>query len=184
MNHDHYDRVTSILSAFVSYDEIDPAILERKKQIGTAVHLAAEKTVDAGLGIIEDDPVIAGYLRSYEKWSKGRIFIATEQTFVCDELQLKGQPDRIEKCDDENDLYDIKTSKRMRRQYELQLSAYAYLARKNGIRIRRVGIVLLDEFGDYPYVIYPNENWPIFLSCLQVHRFFRMELKNGDTKSP
>lgn len=171
---DCYDRVTTILSAFTNYDHIDPEVLKRKAEIGTSVHSSIE-AYNKNLGMIIENDEVMPYLDSFLKWKKiNNKIIISEERLICPELKITGQIDMIMEVEGKNVIFDVKTSTTMHRHYELQLSAYAYLARKHGIEIEKQAILLLNKEGKEPQEIYCEDRFPLFLSCIDVYRFFAL----------
>jgi ATP-dependent exoDNAse (exonuclease V) beta subunit len=169
---DCYDRVTAILSAFTRYDHIPEEILRKKADIGTRVHASIE-AYNNNLGMIIENDEIAPYLESFLKWHHlDKKVVVAEQRFCCKELKITGQIDMIMDIEGENVLFDVKTSSSVHKHYQLQLSAYRYLAGKNGIRIDKQAILLLNKEGKEPQEFYVEDQLPMFLSCLDVYRFF------------
>lgn len=173
-NTDCYDRVTSILSAFTKYGDIPIEVLERKQRIGTSVHSSIE-AYNKNLGMIIDNEEILPYLDSFLKWQHlGKKIIACEERLYCHTLKITGQIDMVMDIDGENVLFDVKTSSSMHKHFELQLSAYRHLATINGIKIDKQAILLLNKDGKEPQEFYCEDKIPLFLSCLDVYRFFTM----------
>ena len=174
MGIDCYDRVTAVLAAFMDFDNIPQDILKRKQEIGTKVHSSIE-AYNNNLGMIIENEEIAPYLDSFLKWKhvKNKL-IKCEERLYCPKLQITGQIDMIMEIEGENVLFDVKTSSSVHKHYQLQLSAYRYLAKENGIRVDKQAILLLDKEGKDPQEFYFEDQLPIFLSCLDVYRFFCM----------
>lgn len=174
MEIDCYDRVTAILSAFTKFDHIDPEVLKKKAEIGTSVHSSIE-AYNKNLGMIVENEAVMPYLDSFLKWNNiNNKIVLSEERLICPELKITGQIDMIMEIEGKNVIFDVKTSASMHRHYELQLSAYAYLARKNGVEVSKQAILLLNKDGKEPQEFYCEDRFPLFLSCLDVYRFFSL----------
>lgn len=169
-NINHYTRVTEVLYPFSGLDKIDPDILRNAANRGTLVHEICDAIIEE-VGIEDYDPILDGYIESFNKWLP-KDFIKKPERFFCEELMLTGECDGIYKEGDDLILFDLKTPLRESKSWMLQGSAYAYLCRKSGINIKRIEFIKLCKFGSIPKVFTYQENFPLYLSCLQTYRYF------------
>jgi len=174
-----YDRVTEILSPFSGLNYVPKDVLENAQVRGTKVHAAGESII-RDLGDWNDDDEISGYIESFKKWwNKDWKTLAIEQRFQCEDLKITGQIDFIYQDPMMgNVLTDIKTSSKEGKTWPLQGSAYRYLAGKNGLTINNIMFLRLRRDGQYPFVHMYEDNFPMFLKCVDVYRFFYQKGKH------
>lgn len=89
--------VTQVLDAYSDFSMIPPAVLERKRQIGTAVHAAIELDLKDELDYGFIDPVWAGYFGGWLafKEQSGFVVEAAEQRVFHKTLRYAGTLDLI-----------------------------------------------------------------------------------------
>ena len=130
---DGYLRVSQILKSLSNFDGIEKGVLERKADIGTAVHKAIEMN---HLGLC---PVlggrVTGYFNSFLAWQQltGFRLVESERRLYCEELKITGQADAVAQCPDSGQkfLIDFKTSATPVLDYwELQGAFYKYLLKE------------------------------------------------------
>jgi hypothetical protein len=163
-----YDRVTSVLSPFSGLSMVPQEILNKAAERGTEVHRICGAIM---LGLPPSETVHQGYIDSFKKWSD-KDFITQPDRFFCDLHQITGECDGIYEEDGELVLFDLKTPLKESKTWPLQGSAYAYLARANGHDISRIEFIKLSRNGDAPVVYKYEENFKLFVSCLEVYREF------------
>ncbi len=165
-----YIRVTEVLYPFSGLDKINPDVLRNAANRGTRVHEICDAIIEeVGVGYFE--PELDGYIESFNKWLP-KEFIKKPDRFFCDELMLTGECDGIYKEGDDLVLFDLKTPMNESKSWMLQGSAYAYLCRKSGINIKRIEFVKLSKYGHDPKVFTYEENFELYLSCLQTYKYF------------
>jgi len=168
-----YYRVTDVLGVYASFNKVNPEVLEAAKVRGTEVHDACDDLI---AGVITNLEEHQGYIESFKQWYLGKEFIKKPERFYCDKLMLTGECDAIYICPETRNLVlvDFKTPARESKSWPLQGAAYYYLAKEVGIEIGKVEFVKLDKDGKKPKVFEYNheENLPIFLKALELHKYF------------
>jgi hypothetical protein len=173
--------VTQILRPLFDFRMIDPAVLQAKAEIGTAVHRAAELLDNDDLDEESDDgraalEPIAGYLDGYKKFkAEKRPMVIENETRLYHPLhKFAGTCDRVYQMDGERVIVDLKTTAAMSPAVGVQLAAYDELFRANGstknrmkrfaLQLKSNGTYKLYEFSEYG-------DWPTFLSLLTIFRW-------------
>lgn len=169
-NKDDYVRVTSVLKPFSGLYKVPTDILNAAAQRGSRVHTICDALIN-DLGLLDIDESLYGYIYSFEKWSKDKIFIPKPDRFYCDKYMITGEIDGIYQ-DGGLVLFDIKTPLKESKTWPLQCSAYAYLARLKGFNIKRIEVIKLSKEGKEPTVYHYEENLDMFLKCLELYKHF------------
>lgn len=132
-----YIRVTEILSQWDFFGHIDPMVLERKRNIGTEVHMAIDADSNGVFMPINDSA--QGYFNSYILWKESgkKKLICNEQRLYCDKLKITGAFDAIYQMGgDVPTMIDYKcSSKENPVIWPLQGTFYHYLAVKKNILV-------------------------------------------------
>lgn len=154
--------VTQILADMKSFDGIPPAILERKRNLGTAVHAACEFDVAGELDETTLHPEVAGYLAGFREWRAmgGFRIVETESYVYHPTLRYAGQLDLIAERiarPGERWLVDIKTAATHTPIWRLQTAGYA-ACRPDGKSLKRGALQLLpDRQGGAGYRFFPYD---------------------------
>jgi hypothetical protein len=159
-------RVSSILSMIPSLDsngkwtypmqKIDYSILERKADLGTAVHEAIAAHINGDFCPVSERE--RGYLDSYLKWEKTILAksVHSEQRLYHEALRLTGCIDMIAKLGNSDKLYliDFKcTVAEDPVKWPLQAAFYQFLAKASGIDLEPTAyFVRLEKDGGHPDV--------------------------------
>lgn len=168
-----YIRVTEVLNTYSKLEYVNPDVLNNAADRGTDVDLACKLLIN-GVEPFELDVHLENYVNSFREWMQGKEFIPNPGRMYCDELKITGECDGIYKSNQELVLFDIKTPENQSRSWPLQGAAYAYLARLQGIDIRRIIFVRLSKEGksakenEYDFEIH----WDLFEKALQLHQYF------------
>ena len=166
-----YERVTNILYPFSGLDKIDSEIVANAAQRGKRVHDSCEGIVN-GLGKFCDDD-IEGYINSFMKWwEKGHKVMYVEKRFWDDEYKITGQVDFILDTPEGIAIVDLKTSYKPSKTWQAQGCAYAMLAKKAGLDVKKIYFIHLDKRGEEPKVYSYDVNDDFFLAILMVYRYF------------
>lgn len=172
MNDKKYLRVTEILYPFSGLNAIDATIVAKAGYRGTKVHEICEGII-AGLGEFGVDDETRPYVESFKKWwGEHREIIAMEKRFWDEEHNFTGQVDLIMKINGELSIVDIKTSYKPSKTWQLQGSAYAYLARKHGYDVKRLYFLHLNRNGGEPNLIEYEIDIDFFFDVLRVYNHF------------
>jgi len=184
-----YPRVTEVLKAFTSYDQVPRDILNRAAAKGTSVHAlcaAIAKGEWIPEGMIDEE--LRGYVRSFKKWADEYVekFLIIEKRFSDEGLQFSGQLDFVI-LDKAGELYlvDLKTSSRPQKTYPVQMAAYDYLLKNNHVTVKGAVLVYLDKEGELPKIHLiedMSEEFHVFDSALYCWHYFNKGKKNGRKK--
>lgn len=180
----NYKRVTSILSPFTDFSNIDPKVLANAADRGTRVH----KFCELYLKNLLIEPVTYDckpYFDSFVQWSDSVLekVIHTEERYFCEALKITGQVDLVVKLkgDDHPMIIDIKTPQTDQKAWQLQTAAYMYLynvnqlKNGNGKAITRRGCLMLHKNGDpAKFKEYTNNerDTRLFFNAVELHDFF------------
>ncbi len=177
-------RVTEILKAFTSYDQVPKDILERAAARGTSVHALCAGIAKGNWipdGMIGDD--LIGYVRSFRKWQEAQVkrFVIVEKRYTELANQYSGQLDFVvEATDHKLYLVDLKTSSRPQKTYPIQMAAYNMLLRQNDVHVAGAMLVYLDKDGEFPDIHFledMTEEYGVFQSALECYQYFKMRKK-------
>lgn len=142
-----YIRVTTVLYPFSGLDKLDIDVVAKAAERGTKVHKICEAIIE-GLGEIGVDEQTKPYVESFKQWwDKGHEIVYMEKRFWCDELKISGQVDLIIKTPEGLAIVDLKTSSSPSKTWPAQGAAYAYLARKSGLEIKKIYFLHLLKTG-------------------------------------
>lgn len=169
-NFEEYTRVTEVLFPFANLAHIDPQILQNAATRGKIVHDCCD-AITQEIGYIVSDEKINKYIESFKLWLPKQ-FIDKPARFFCKDLMITGECDAIYEEDGGLVLVDYKTSAKESKTWQLQGSAYAYLARKIGYNIKRIEFVKFCKNGKIPTVFVYEERFDLFLKCLELYRHF------------
>ena len=169
---ENYTRVTNILYPFSGLSNIDPYIVEHAAKRGTKVHEICEGII-SGIGEHNVDDETRGYVESFKKWwEKGHNVLMMEQRFWCDDLKITGQIDLILDTPEGLSIVDLKTSSKPSKTWKAQGSAYAYLARKNNVDVKKIYFLHLNKYGKVPKIYeYPVDD-DFFFEIYRVWDYF------------
>jgi len=161
--------VTQILRPLYDFSGIHPAVLENKRQIGTAVHLACELIDQNRLDASSVAPELAGYLVAYREFlAAKKPEWALIESRVYHPIGFAGTLDRAGDMDGPA-ILDVKTGPESPA-IGVQLAAYLKAAnlppntRRYALHLREDGTYRLVEHAD-------RNDWPTFLSCLNLHNW-------------
>lgn len=172
-------RVTEVLSPFSGLSKVPPHILEAASERGRKVHEFIDGIL-TGLGDFGVGDALVKYAQSFQQWNDGKNFIPKPERFYCTTYGITGECDAIYQETDKLVLIDFKTSSKESKTWMLQGSAYAYLARQAGYNIDRLEFIHLSKEGNYPKVIVYEENFEMFLKCLDLYKYFFKSGKDND----
>lgn len=163
--------VTQILQQVTDFSGIPASILERKRQLGVAVHLACELYDENDL----DEDSLSDDVRSYfNGWVKFRnehkpIIEMSEQRVYNALHRYAGTLDRVLTIDGARGVYDIKTSATLGDAVGLQLAAYDMALGKD--KLKRFAVQLKPD-GTYKLQEYKKpDDYAVFTALLTVHNW-------------
>ncbi len=166
-----YIRVTDALYFISGLSQIDPEIRKNAANRGKIIHEFCDALIK-GIEISHMNNPYPGYIDSFRKWMKGLIFVNNPGRLYCDEYGITGEFDAIYMNDSGLVLVDFKTPVSESKTWRLQLSAYAYLAKKFGLNIQRIEVVKLNKDGKPPKVYVYEEDFGTYLQCLDIYKKF------------
>lgn len=172
-----YTRVTEVLSRYSGLDGIPPFILVNAADRGTRVHKYCELYALRMLfGEIDED--CKPYVEAFKKWFDENVeeVIETENRYYCDFYEITGQVDLIIRLKDQQlpCLVDIKTSSKSSKTWDLQTAAYKYLVKESLVYASERYVLHVKKDETFELISYSeyDKKIRIFLSALEVHRFF------------
>lgn len=185
-----YPRVTEVLRAFTSYDQVPKDILERAAARGTSVHaLCAAIAKGDWIPDTMIDKELRGYVNSFKQWAEAQVdkFVIIEKRLHDNLLQYSGQLDFVILGKD-NELYlvDLKTSARPQKTYPVQMAAYDYLLRNNEVKVKTAMLVYLNKDGDFPEIHTlesMDREFQVFHSALDCYHYFNKGKKHAKTRT-
>lgn len=168
--------VTEVIAAALGnpFADVRPAVLERKRQIGEAAHLACDMD---DRGVLDDSTVarpVQPYLEAWRAFRRELRFelLISERPLYHLVHGYAGTPDRVIQIGDERAVVDIKTGL-PGPQAALQTAAYADLIASHLGRerpLRRFALRALPS-GRYKFDEHTHPgDWRDFLACLAVYR--------------
>lgn len=164
--------VTQILGRYVDLSKIPPDVLQRKRDIGVAVHKAIELDVAGDLDDESISPVWAPYFAGWRKFraESGLEITASEQKLYSTKyafagtLDLAGNLPKIGTA-----IIDTKTTTGLYPTVGPQVAAYAELA--GAPKAKRFALLLTP---DGKYQLEPltdRGDWNVFLAALTIHQW-------------
>ena len=139
-------NVTRILGDLYSWDSIPPDALERKRQIGSAVHRAIELDLADDLDPASLDTQVEGYFEAWRRFRREKrlhcylseCWVASKKFRYAGTLDLAGKMDGVEV------LIDIKCTAQAHPASALRTAAYLHAATEMGFkrRARRFALYL------------------------------------------
>lgn len=157
------------------FSAIPPGVLEAKRQLGSAVHLACELDDDEDLDEDSLPPAVVPYLAAWRKFKAdtGAEVLMNERKLASLTHRFAGTLDRLVRVRN-GDLYlvDLKTSISMSASFGVQLCGYQMLLddQPHGTKLTlaRKGLQLKND-GTYKLVPYNNPNdLAAFRACLSI----------------
>jgi len=155
------------------FSMVPPGVLENKRALGSAVHLACELDDEGDLDDDSLDPVLAPYVSAWRKFKaeSGASIVMSEQQLAHPGLRFAGTLDRVVKTGDDVWLLDLKTSADPHASYGVQLAGYEELLlaqEYDGEPIKRATLHLRAD-GGYRLHQFKNPNdFGAFRACLSI----------------
>jgi hypothetical protein len=172
--------VTQVLKPLYDFSRVDPAMLQAKAALGTAVHLACELLDNDDLDEESEDgraalEPLAGYLAGYKKFKSDKkpVVLENETRLFHPVHRYAGTIDR--RFELEGDVWDVdlKSTVAMSPIVGLQTAAYTEMFKASG-RTARARRGALQLFPDGKYKLWEFKDpsdFSVFLSLLTVQRF-------------
>ena len=166
--------VTQIMAPLAHrvYGAVDPAVLNRAAERGTAVHEAYEMFLDCGMAEIPPDYL--GFLTAFKTWvsDTGLKPLCVESRVYHKLLNYAGTVDLLCSIDGRLVLVDYKTSATaLPKLYRVQLEAYSQALGSHGVSVEEKRVFHPKADGTYREYRFPArdaEAWRIFNSCLNI----------------
>lgn len=177
--------VTTMISdaKLVDLDQIPPAVLEHKRNIGNAVHYATELH---DLGVLDPASVhesIKPYFNAYLKFlaETDVQILEVENVVYHDTYQYAGKNDRVILLNGYRGVLDIKTTSILSAAVGVQTAAYKEalncgradadkVVTRFALQLRPDSTYRLEQFSDH-------SDFSTFLACLQVYNWKQKHLK-------
>ncbi len=170
--------VTSIIKPLNDFSGISADVLEKKRQLGTDVHLACELDDHGELDDAFTDAAVMAYVNGWRRFKSdtGFTVVMNERRLFHPTLFFAGTLDRLGHTrDGDGMLIDLKTAVSMGAPYGVQLAGYQLLL--DGAlpvpvqNFKRKGLQLRPD-GTYRLIPYNNPNdMPCFRALLAVHQW-------------
>lgn len=168
--------ITRLMEPIHSYDGVPDWVLERKADLGKAVHLACE-LFDAD-DLVEEslDERTAGYFEGWKKFrrERGGAVLVSESQMYHPTMGYAGTPDRAMEVDTPCDVVEIKTTATLFDAVGIQVAAQKELMIANGkcnrnskrfaVQLKPNGTYTMREFKD-------SSDYPVFVSLLTIHNW-------------
>ena len=177
LNGNTLPSVTGIIKPLFDFSMINPEVLEYKRQLGTAVHLATELFDDNDLDESTLDEAVIPYL---EAWKKFKVemnveIIASERPLYNVVHRYAGMIDREALVNKRPFLIDIKCTAALSPATGIQLSGYKDMLGKPH---NRRAAVQLKPNGNYVFQEYDDDgDFKVFLSLLNVENWRKKHVK-------
>lgn len=157
------------------FSQIPADVLERKRQLGTAVHLACELDDDGDLDDDSLDPALVPYVAAWRKFKAdtGAVVLVNEKQLAHEDLRYAGTVDRVVSVGREPWLVDLKTSADPHAAYGVQLAGYEELLRKaSRMQVDTRATVHLRDDGTFRLHQFTNPNdAACFRALLSIHHW-------------
>lgn len=174
--------VTTILKPLMSFDRVPESVLERKREIGKAVHSAIELFLEDDLDLETMHPATLPYFEGFSKFladsgfepeaSEERVF--SEKWGYAGTLDLRGRVRGV------GSIIDIKCTADLSPVTALQTAAYFDAARESVEGLVNRYALRLKPDGTYDFVQYrKSTDLGVFLSLLNVYRWKQSNLKGA-----
>lgn len=148
-------------SGLINFDHVHPSVLERKRQLGTLVHKAAELYDHGTIGGFDIPAEVDEYLVGYIKFRDDCGFVPTwieqPQLGEIHGMVYGMQPDRAGMLNDELHIVELKCGAASHPAWGVQLAAYATGKYGRGTKVKRAAIQLGPQF-PRGYKIHPYED--------------------------
>ena len=144
---------------------------------GTTIHSIVESFKKTKEYIETIPPEFKEYAKAFYKWTRDNkiTLLENEKTVVSEKYKFAGTTDLVvKKNNEETWVCDIKTGKDIYLEAHLQLSAYKAALEENGVKIDRMGVILLKDTGNYKFEEV-DECFDAFLATKKLWEFLNKE---------
>lgn len=172
----HVPGVTRVLGPLYDFAGVAPGVLEHKRQVGEALHLAIELDLREELDPVSIDAEIAGYFEGWLRFRREKRFecFLSERRVASKKYRYAGTLDLAGLIDGVEAVFDAKVTAALHPAVALQTAAYLNAAsemglvrsnaRRYALRLKPEGSYVLDQHRD-------RNDFAVFLSCLSVHNW-------------
>ncbi len=164
-------NVTRVLGDLRDWSAIPRDALERKREIGTAVHLAIELDLLDDLDRVSLDSAVEGYFDAWRRFRREKRFecYLSECRVASKKFRYAGTLDLVGEMNGKDVLIDAKVSAEPHPATTLQTAAYLHAGLEMGfigLGTERFALYLQSD-GRYRLEPHPGKNdFAVFLSCL------------------
>lgn len=174
--------VTQALSAVSEYAGVPHHVLEKARQLGTAVHKAVELKLQDRLDESSMDPDVAARFYQFWRWFRAGDFEVedTEERVYSEKYGFAGTLDLSGKLRGKPALIDVKTTSKLMVTVGPQTAAYEKAKNEqDGTRkkFQRYALMLHEDSFRLEPLTSPSD-WSVFLACLTIHKHCRRHI-NG-----
>ena len=177
-------RVTGILQAegFTDFSKVNPDIMARAQNFGTALHSTTELWDKKILKISTLDKELIPYLDGWIKFIKDYEIVIEpteiENHLISTKWGFQGTPDRYPIIKGKRTIIDLKSSTVMYPATALQTAAYQILVEENtGFKVQQRWGIQLNEKGAYKIIPYSKaSDRTVFLSALNTFKWKKENL--------
>ena len=158
-----------------SFDMVDPATLEQKRQFGVAVHLACELVERGELDDSATHPRIMGCVAAWLSFLSDAqaTVLASETKHYSPIHRFAGRIDRVVDMRTGPLLIDLKTSDQAYPSYGVQTAGYAVMLEEEFGKLQRATLLLSDD-GKYRLVPHNDPaDFAAFMGCLAIYHWKR-----------
>lgn len=164
--------VTQILKPLSDFSGIAPDVLERKRELGSRVHLACQLDDEGDLDEASVDDEVRPYLDAWRQFLResGALVIENERRVFEPHMRYAGTLDNVLLLDGARWVVDKKTSIATPMSAGPQTAAYLRALGDTTV-IRRAAIRLRPD-GTYRFdALTGADDWSCFMACLTIARF-------------
>jgi hypothetical protein len=168
--------VTRVLGSLYDFAGIREGVLEHKRQIGEALHMAIDLDLKGDLELDSLDLEVVGYFEGWRKFRRETGFecLFSEKQVASLKYRYAGTLDFAGRIEGVESLIDGKTTAALHPAVALQTAAYHNAAcemgllrptaRRYALRLKPDGTYILDQHRDMT-------DFFVFLSCLSLHNW-------------
>jgi len=176
MDRKTYPRVTGVLGVMQDFSRIPRHVLERKRQLGTALHKCIELHMQGVLDESSIDEQVQPYFNAYLRLREECPidFIRGEERLYSDKYLYCGAPDLLCVMNGKRTVVDFKTLYAPDDLTHLQTAAYQNLFEEAGEQVRTRVVIYLKKDERYRMFFSPNSHkvdFNVFLGLLNYHNW-------------
>lgn len=167
--------VTQITSSLTDYSRVPPSVLERKRDIGIALHKAVEIYLKGDFETAALPDSFLPYFAAFANWLEKERFqpdqselrVYSEKAMYAGTLDLTGTTARGRRA-----LIDFKCTAKLMPAAKVQTAGYAQACMEMGDSIKERYVLQLKPDGTYRFELFKDrEDFTLFNSLLSFHHF-------------